>query len=95
MIDLFRNRPAIDAEPRRRVQAWVRDRLNLPPDASITIAELRCDEPGCPPVETVVGVLLPGSSQRKFKIHKPFTDVSLADLEAAIVLDGCEDLSDE
>jgi len=92
MIDVFRKRPTLDAERRRQVQAWIRDRLDLSQHASIS--ELRCDESGCPPVETFVGVLLPGSSQRKFKIHKPFGQVSLANLETATA-EGCKGIPDD
>lgn len=48
----------------------------------MTVAELRCAEPGCPPVETVVAVLgAPGGSPRQWKIHKPMSEVTRGDVE--------------
>ena len=52
MRDLFTRRAA----PGRsgRVKGWVTERLGLTDADLVTVAELACHEPGCPPVETVV-----------------------------------------
>jgi len=81
MRGLFdRKRP--DAESVRRVKALVTDSFDLPATASLTVAELRCHEPGCPPVETVVTVRDADGGIRDWRIAKPLVDVSAADVEA-------------
>ncbi len=50
---------------------------------AITVMELRCAEDDCPDVETVVGVLEPGT-QRKLKVFKPLAEVTREDLLAAL-----------
>lgn len=53
--------------------------------------ELRCTEPGCPPLETVVALMgEAGTGQRQFKIHKALGAVSYEDVGsgAAAMLRG-------
>ncbi len=50
---------------------------------AVVVNELRCTEPGCPPVETVVALLRRGSPPRQVKVHKAIVDVSVEDLRAA------------
>ena len=38
------------------VKEWVSKHLDLGEDDLVSVAELACHEPGCPPVETVVTV---------------------------------------
>lgn len=51
----------------------VRDTLALPEDTAVTVSQLTCREPGCPPVETVIAVL--DSTGRRWTIHRPLTDI--------------------
>ena len=44
------------------------------------VTELRCSEPGCPPLETVVVLLGPAGPPRQSKIHKPMAEVTIDDL---------------
>lgn len=52
---------------------------------SIMINELKCTEPGCPPVETVIALLesCQGKEPRKVKIYKPLIDVTGNDVREA------------
>jgi hypothetical protein len=74
----------------RTLKEWTREALNLPEDAVILATELRCTEPGCPPLETVVAVMRVGDDRQQFKIHKPISDVVYEDIEdgAARMLRG-------
>src|ERR1700741_3660775 len=56
-MSLFQQQPAANPDRRSEFQAWVRRVLNLEDDAVVMISELRCSEPGCPPLETVIAVL--------------------------------------
>lgn len=70
------------------VKAWVTAALDLGPDDLITVAELACHEPGCPPLETIVTVH-PSSGQtssgdrQEARFHKPLAEVSEDDIQEA------------
>jgi hypothetical protein len=57
-----------------RVAALVRTTLSLSDDAAVTVQQLTCREPGCPPVETVIAVL--ASNTRRWTLHSPLADVT-------------------
>jgi hypothetical protein len=48
------------------------------------VNELRCAEPGCPPVETVVAVLREPGKPVQYRIHKPLAQVSFEDVRGAV-----------
>lgn len=71
-----------------RVKHWARDVWSLDDDASVMVAELRCSEPGCLPLETVV-VITPGPGQTfQHKFHKSVVDLARRDLVDAAAADG-------
>jgi hypothetical protein len=51
----------------------VRVTLRLPDDVAVTVQQLSCAEPGCPPVETVVAVL--ATPPRRWTIHRPLAEI--------------------
>lgn len=57
-------------------------------DDAVIVNELRCTEPGCPPVETVVALLRSGHEPRQVKIHKQVVDVTEDDLRAVFAGSG-------
>jgi hypothetical protein len=75
-MDLFAARVRGSEQERQRIRAWVEALFGLTPDDTVLVTELRCHEPGCPPVETVIGILRPGHDTRQFKIGKAPLDVS-------------------
>lgn len=80
-MSLLDPRPRIDPAAAARIREWARRRWRLPVDAGVTVTELRCSEPGCPPLETVIVVApRPGETFQR-KVHKPAADVTLEDLE--------------
>ena len=48
-------------------------------NATVSIVELACMEPGCPPRETVISVLEKGKQPLKFTVLKPMAEVSDGD----------------
>lgn len=52
----------------------VRTLLRLPDDVAVTVQQLSCREPGCPPVETVIAVLR--APARRWNLHHPLTAIS-------------------
>ena len=67
----------------RRIKATLRNVLVLPEDVIITVAEMKCLEEDCNPVETVIGLLDPNQPQRQFKIHKAINNLNANDLMRA------------
>jgi nitrate reductase delta subunit len=78
MLRSARNRPerrtALD-----RVREWTRERFALPDDTAVTVAEVACAVPGCPPIETVI-VFWSNERRHHYKIFKPVADVVAGDL---------------
>jgi hypothetical protein len=68
-----------------KVKEWVRERCQLPDDAVVMVTELRCAEPGCPPIETVIAILGAPGGRRQFRIHQEVADVTLEDIAAIVV----------
>jgi nitrate reductase delta subunit len=88
---------ARQVEALETVRGWVRQRFALADDAAITVAELACKLPGCPPLETVVTFWENGQAHH-FKLFKRaheagFDDLPFAWLKDTLVLPegfGCE-----
>lgn len=73
-----------DRSPGRasEIKAWVIEYLKLGESELVSVAELTCHEPDCPPVETVVTVHRDGGQRQSWKIHKPMSEVGQADVMA-------------
>ena len=58
-----------------RIRAWVREAFGLGEDSAITVMEIRCADPDCPPHATVIGLLdVPGQA-KQYQIYKPMAEV--------------------
>lgn len=78
-MSLFkRQRPAPNPEKLRQLKAWVHEALALPADVPISISQLQCHEPGCPPIETVIAVM--SQPPQTFKIHAGVEAINQADV---------------
>ena len=73
----------------------VRRRLDLGDDAVVRVAEVRCGDPGCPDVETIVLLMRPGRPSEALKIPRSMAALTSSDLDelAAEFLARCSDLS--
>jgi hypothetical protein len=74
-----RNRPY--AAQTRRVKALFAARFDLASTTIVTLAELRCREPGCAPIETVITVRPLEGSVWDRRIPKPIAEIVVADIE--------------
>jgi hypothetical protein len=81
--DLFRSAPQPDREAMRRVKDWAAQCLLLGEEDNVMVTELRCHEPGCPPLETVIAVLRRGQPTVQAKVHRAAASLTLADVQAA------------
>jgi len=79
-MNLFETPAKPNAAKLIEIKSWVRSRLQLDDAAVIMITELECSEPGCPPLHTIIAVMLgPGQNQR-YKLHKPVAEVTADDI---------------
>ncbi len=67
----------------RRIKRALREALELPEDATVTVTQLACLEEDCAPVETVIGLLRAGAPQLQHKVHKAADAVDAEDLARA------------
>ena len=52
-VDFFAVRSKPNVERVAEIKEWAAEVFRLGADVSVMVAELRCTEPGCPPLETV------------------------------------------
>lgn len=52
-------------------------------DVMVMVTQIECKEPGCPPCETVISLLIVGAP-RKAKVYKPVAEVSVEDLRGIL-----------
>ena len=82
-MDLFsQSKPTVDPATLQQLKAQVADLLNLASETTISINQIQCREPGCPPVETAIIILTQPTQQ--YKIHKAAGDINAADLVKVI-----------
>jgi hypothetical protein len=79
-FDLFGPRPKTDPKRIAEVKEWAAEIFRLGADVTVMVTELRCTEPGCPPLETVIAILGQPGKPRQFKIHKAIADLTFADV---------------
>lgn len=91
-IGPFRARPADSRAWAATIKDWAARAFGLENGTPMTVAELRCTEPGCPPVETVIAILgASGSSRRsprQYKVHEPMSEVTFEDVKRLAVSEG-------
>lgn len=75
-------RPKRDAELIRLVKSWAIECLPIADGASVSVMELECHEPGCPPLETVIVAMESGKQTRQWKLHQAIPDLTRDDLLA-------------
>jgi len=73
-------RPKRDVGLIRQVKAWAQELLSISDDATVSVMELECREPGCPPLETVIAVMEAGKQTLQWKLHKATPEISREDL---------------
>lgn len=77
----------------RAIKTWVRETLTLPEGAVVSVSELTCHAPGCPPKETVI-LVMQGTETIQASFHKPMTDVTEDDIAHAFSAASPCDLAD-
>lgn len=72
------------SETRQNIKDWVVSCLSDSAQIQVLVTELECTEQGCPPKETVIALIYPNIAPKQFKIFKAITDVTEADVSAAL-----------
>jgi hypothetical protein len=67
----------------REIKGCTRELLALPEDAVVSVNELSCSLPDCPPKETIVLVMHDGET-RQVSLHMAMAAVTRASLAAAL-----------
>ena len=86
MLGMFDNaRP--DPADVDRVKGLFVGAFGLPEDTLVSLCELQCHEPDCPPIETVVTARGADGSVKDWRVHKRVGDITDADV-AGLRADG-------
>ena len=81
MLNLFeRKRPNLLAVS--RTKELIAKHFNLSDTTTVAVAELRCHEPGCPPIETVFTARHADGSVIDWRIAKPVKDITVEDIKS-------------
>ncbi|MFO0823969.1 MAG: hypothetical protein U0792_12805 [Gemmataceae bacterium] len=80
MIELRRKGSRPDPATAELIKVWMREVLGLAGDAVVMVTELRCGEPGCPDVETVIVVMGEPGKGRHHRLPKPVREVTHFDV---------------
>ncbi len=72
-LDIYRDVSSFTLD---QIRIWVRQALEFPSRTPITIKEVPCVKPGCPPIETAIMVFLENEPPRFYKIQKTINEVN-------------------
>ena len=75
------NRPKRDPAVIRRIKEWACECLPISAEATVSVMELECHEPDCPPLETVVAAMEQGKESQQWKLHKSIPEITREDLK--------------
>ena len=75
------NKKKAKPENIRYLKEIISKKLKLPETTIISIAELSCHEPGCPPKETVITTNAINGKSKTWKIEKPIAKIDSFDIE--------------
>lgn len=84
MFDLFPQKPAVSIEQLQQVKDWLYEVLQIDRHTIISMSQLQCNDPNCPPLQTAIAVMT--IPHRVIRIHKAIPDITLADVVQAIAI---------
>ena len=74
------NRKTQNIEKIRNLKLLISNKYELSDNTIISIAELSCHEPDCPPIETVITVRYKNGSMKNWRVAKPISEVEETDI---------------
>ncbi len=79
-MNLFtKSAPKVDSEKLQQIKDWAYQELEINPTIFISISQLQCHEPDCPPIETVIAVMT--NPPQQYKIHKSASQITEEDIK--------------
>ena len=75
------NRKKINPEITRKIKMLIQEQFNLTDDTLISLSELNCHEPNCPPTETVITTRALNGESCIWKIAKPISEIKIEDIK--------------
>ncbi|MDY6897040.1 MAG: hypothetical protein SWZ49_03045 [Cyanobacteriota bacterium] len=66
------------SEETKQIKQWIYQALQIDDEISISLSQLQCTEPGCPPIETVINVMT--NPVQQYKIHKSIAEIEYTDI---------------
>lgn len=63
----------------KQIKDWTYQILDIDSEIIISITQLQCHEPDCPPIETVIAIMT--SPPQQYKIHKPISQITQLDIK--------------
>ena len=80
MVGMFDNKKT-NPEIIRNLKTVFIEKFSVSKDSTISVAELRCHEPNCPPVGTVFTVRTSDGSIKDWRISKSASEIQIKDIE--------------
>ena len=74
------NRKTQNIEKIRNLKLLISNKYELSDNTIISIAELSCHEPDCPPIETVITVRYENGSMKNWRVAKAISEVEETDI---------------
>ena len=65
-------------EKNKQIKQWIYQALQVDDEISISLSQLQCTEPGCPPIETVINIMT--NPVQQYKIHKSIPEIEYTDI---------------
>ena len=82
-MDFFKtSMPKANPEQIGRLKSWVHEALEMSADVPVSISQLACHKPDCPPVETVIAIMTYPPQQ--YKLHQPMSEIAQSDIQALL-----------
>ena len=74
------NKKKPNVENIRNLKIIISEKYNIPENSTLSIAELACHEPNCPPIETIITERNQNGKVRNWRIAKPINDIQETDI---------------
>ena len=75
------NKKKPNAETIRNLKILFSKKYQIPETSILSMAELSCHEPNCPPIETIITERAEGGRVRNWRIAKPIVDIREIDIK--------------
>jgi hypothetical protein len=67
-----------DSAKVKQIKTWIAKILNSDEQVTISLNQLTCHEPGCPPIE--IAIIIMEQPPKQYKIHKSIADIQQSDI---------------